>query len=88
MNTRSSYNELFPPLPNPERLIQHPNRANPPNLEEMSNNNNGAQPNGAPDGGVPQPFNDLRPMEERLQSPFQGVRMLGIHFFLMKVQSP
>ena len=43
-------------------------------ITKMNNNNNGAQGNGGPNGGAPQPFHDPRPIEEQLQSPFQGVR--------------
>ena len=81
MHTRSSSYDLISPHSNPERVFRHSNRVLFSTVEEMNNNGQhmgpppmgGAQQNRAPPLG-PQPAYDLRPMEEQLQSPFNGVR--------------
>ncbi|PWA68429.1 reverse transcriptase domain-containing protein [Artemisia annua] len=78
MNTRSSSYDILSPLSNPERTLRENTRVHFPTIEEM--NNNGQHPpvgvnqqNDEPPIGS-QPFYDLRPIEEQLQVPFNGVR--------------
>ena len=81
MNTRSTSKRLVSPLSNPESLFHHTHRVLFPNTEEMNPNEQhlgpppmgGAQNNVIPPMG-PQPAFDPCPMEEQLQSPFNGVR--------------
>jgi hypothetical protein len=81
MNTRSSSESLISPFSNPERVLRHTHRVHFPTDEKMNQNEQnmgpppmgGPQHNGIPPMG-PQPAFDARPMEEQLQSPFNGVR--------------
>ncbi|GKE76449.1 hypothetical protein Tco_1542569 [Tanacetum coccineum] len=78
MSTRSSSRSVLPPLEDPERSIRNRRRnLGDPSLlldfEEinMANNNNNNQ--GPPHAGPNIPAPDLRPMEELLQAPTDGV---------------
>ena len=71
MNTRSNSFDLVSPLSNPERVIRHNNRVPFPTVGEMEQNDQ-QPPMVGLNGGQPVP--DLRPMEEMLQTPFNGVR--------------
>lgn len=79
MSTRSSSNELNSPLSNPERLIRQRNRCDPShlfNFEElnMANNNQNINQEPPPVGPIHQNAgHELRPMEELLQAPIEGV---------------
>ena len=70
MNTLSSTSHLISPTSNPERIIRQ-TRVPIPTVEDMEQNGQ-HPPVGVVNGGPPVP--DLRPMEEMLQTPFNGVR--------------
>ena len=80
MHTRSSFESLTSPFSNPERVLRHTSRVHFLDEEEMNQNeHNGPPPMGGPQHNVippmgQQPAFDPRPMEEQLQSPFNGVR--------------
>ena len=80
MHTRSSFESLTSPFSNPERVLRHTSRVHFLDEGEMNQNeHNGPPPMGGPQHNVippmgQQPAFDPRPMEEQLQSPFNGVR--------------
>lgn len=68
MNTRSSSENLVSPISNQERIFRH--RTPFPAVEKMEDNN---EPARIPRVENPNPDPDLRPMEELLQAPIDGV---------------
>nr|GEV43552.1 reverse transcriptase domain-containing protein [Tanacetum cinerariifolium] len=75
MSTRSSTENLFPPLENPELTIQRRTRVDPSFLnifEEISMATNGNDDDGPPVGGGDLPVPDLQTMEELCQPTLNG----------------
>ncbi|GJV74558.1 reverse transcriptase domain-containing protein [Tanacetum coccineum] len=67
MSTRSSARRLLSPIEDPERLLSRRNRSEPSLLFDLEEDDMAGQ--APPQGPIP----DLRPMEELLQAPTDGV---------------
>ncbi|GKA82148.1 reverse transcriptase domain-containing protein [Tanacetum coccineum] len=67
MSTRSSARRLLSPIEDPEKLISRRNQSEPPLLFNLEEDDMAGQ--APPQGPIP----DLRPMEELLQAPTDGV---------------